>query len=166
VKEDSRSPIRKFLTEAAVYPLLVVNLALGFLMFAVSHQFLLVLSSWLYRDGGLDNLELGPSTYVQRSVSGFGAVILGLLGLIGFSLLESYFSRSAEQGGSLLFWRFLRIGGIQLLFLGVVQLATRLIVGIGSDLGMILIITQGLVGIGLEVFTRQKPRKSDDAAQC
>jgi hypothetical protein len=151
--DDPLSRTRKLFIEIAVYPLLLVNLVIGLLMFANLHQFLLVLLDWWYQDGGLDEAGLGPFSYIQRSVSGFGAILLGLLGLIGFSIMESYYSRSAERG-SLLFWRFFRIVGIQLLFLGVAQSVTRLIVGTAPGFILAVIIAELIVGLGLLIFTR------------
>lgn len=147
--------MRKRYLEVATYPLLVVNLALGFLMFTVTHQFILVLSDVLHRGGLLENL--GPFSYVQRSLSSFGVVILGLLTLIFFSILESYYMRGTEQG-LLLLRRFLRVVGIQLLYLGTVQLAVRLMIGVGADAGMLLIIAQLAAGLGLVIFARATPR--------
>jgi len=135
--------------EVAVYPLLVVNLALGFLMFTTTHQLILVLSDVLHRGGLLENL--GPFSYVQRSLSSFGVVILGLLTLIFFSTLESYYMRGTERS-RLLLRRFLRVVGIQLLYLGIVQLAARLIIGVGADASMLLIIAQLAAGLGLVIF--------------
>lgn len=153
--------MRKRYLEVATYPLLVVNLALGFLMFTATHQLIIVFSGWLYRAGRLDGL--GSFPFIQQALSICGVVTLGLLTLIFFSILESYYMRGAKQG-LLLLQRFLRTVGIQLLYLGIAQLAVRLMIGVGTDVGMLLVIAQLAVGLGLVIFvtTRVFPRHTKE----
>lgn len=152
-----RDSMSKRLLGIAVYPLLLVNLALGFLMFTLTHQFILVLADVLRRGGVLEGEHIGPFSYVQRSLSGFGVVILGPLVLIFFSIVESYYSRATAQG-LLLLWRFLRVVGIQLLYLGGLSAAIRLMVGslLAADTGILLITVQIAGGAGLLIYANNR----------
>ena len=114
----------QWLLHVLVFPLAMVNLLVGFLMFAASHQ-LVLLSLDLMRQRGLTE-TLTPFTYLQRSVGGFAAVILGLVAFILFFLLEHLLSKAATQNA--LFIRFMFMVGIQLIYLGLVQLVTLVLV--------------------------------------
>ncbi len=137
--------------EFAVYPLLLVNLAIGLLMFLATHQLMFVFARWLHRAGRLDGL--GPWIFIQQTISICGAVIFGIAILVFFSILEAYYTRGGKP--SQLLRRFIRTLGIQLLYLGAVQLAARLVVGF-------MVVAQLAAGLGLVIFARVYPRQEQE----
>lgn len=108
----------KWLLLVTTYLLVLVNLALGLLMFALSHQAIMLVLDVLRQGALLENVDI--FTYFQGAVSSFSALLLGLLGMIAFPALEHYYSRA--KSGQTLLLRFLRVTGIQLVYIATVQL--------------------------------------------
>jgi hypothetical protein len=146
--------MREKLFHLALYPMIFVNVAIGFLMFGSSYQFLMILSDVVFRDNAITGDVLGPFSAIQRSTSIMGIIGMAVVALILFGLLDSYYGRVASNGGHLLN-RFLFVIGIQLAYLGVVQLIPRLLIGsmFGMDTVLILSMIQIVIGVGLLAFT-------------
>ena len=62
---------------------------------------------------------MGPTIYVQASVSILAAILLAVAALVLVPLLAGYYLRGAASGG--MSWRVARVMGGQLLYLGMVE---------------------------------------------
>ena len=120
--------MRQTLLEVIVYPLLLINIAAGFFMFVATHSLILVMVGRLNQNGTIEELQLGPFTYFERSASNIGVIFMAILALIAVPLLERHYTNSIENNR--LFRRFVRVFGIQLIFLGIVDVVTRLIASV------------------------------------
>lgn len=148
----------KWLLQIAVYLLVLINIALGLLMFMLSYQAIL-LAAELMQQGGFTE-PLGPFSYVQRSVSSFSAILLGLLALVLFPVLERYYYR-VSNNGLLLLLRFLRVVGIQLVYLGGVQM---LVLGLSKTFAggaMFIALLELATGILFLVYYQPEKQKKD-----
>ena len=103
--------------EILVYALLPLHCALGYLMYTGTHTLSLALTNRLQLSGSFD--DLGPTIYVQASVSILAAILLAVAALVLVPLLAGYYLSGAASGG--LAWRVARVTGGQLLYLGMVE---------------------------------------------
>ncbi len=100
--------------EILAYALLPLHCALGYLMYTGTHTLSLALTNRLQLSGSFD--DLGPTIYVQASVSILAAILLAVAALVLVPLLAGYYLRGAASGG--LAWRVARVMGGQLLYSG------------------------------------------------
>ncbi len=151
--------MRKGLAIVAVYPLALINLAAGVLVFVGSRSVLLIFLEWLYRDGRITDGRKINIPFIIKSIDNLFVVItvLGLLGL--FVVLEYQYTRWAYRG--LLLQRFIRILGIQLLTLGVVHLTIDLMLGntVASAFGSALTLGEILAGAVFFAVTFLRPSR-------
>ena len=146
----------KWLLQISVYPLILINIALGFLMFILSHQLILLIVGLIRRGGFTEHL--GPFLYVQSFFSSAGAIILALAALILFPLLERYYYKVSESAQALLL-RFLCVMAIQIIYISCAQILTQVLVGIYIENTMLIALFLLASGAVLFNNTSQKLRQ-------
>ncbi len=145
--------MHKGVARVLVYPLLLINIAVGFLWINSARSLFLVFLEWLYRDGRLTDGSTWQIPFIIKSFDNafFVVAALGLLAL--FVVLEYRYTDGAHQG--LLLQRFIRFLGFEILTLGVVQLTTDLMLGqtVASALGTALTLFELGAGAALVAVT-------------
>lgn len=155
--------MRHNLLEILVYPLLLINIAIGFLMLTASHTFILIVIDRLNQSGSFESMELGPYYALQQSASMISIILIAIIGIIVFPILERYYANGIQQ--SMLTRRVCSTVGVQLIYLGVVQIAIQLIaeVAITLDNYLILIIGTIFFAISKKVLREQSNNTSESS---
>lgn len=135
--------MRHNLLEILVYPLLLINIAIGFVMLTASHTFILILIDRLNQDGSFESMELGSYYALQQSASMISIVLIAIIGIIAFPILERYYANGVQQLS--LIRRVCLTVGVQLIYLGIVQIATHLIAEVAITLDNYLILIIGII---------------------
>ncbi len=133
--------MRQNILAILVYPLLLINIAIGYLMLTSTHILMLVLVSRFNQEGAFE--ELGAFYAIQQSASIFSIILIAIIGIIAFPLLERYYSNAIQN--QTLMRRFLRVIAIQLVYLGTVQILTHLL----ASASVTIISVSSFVGGGL-----------------
>ena len=147
----------KKLLKVAVYPLLLVNLALGFFMFMLSYQIVLVILDLVRHGSVLDSEAQVTFSYARISISSIWVIILAVLALISFGLLDSYYGRRTDSWQHLLV-RFLRIVAIQIVYICTIFIAIQLMITgrFIFDFGSLIVTVLLVIGIAILFLTRSK----------
>lgn len=150
--------MRKTLLEVAVYPLLLINIAIGFVMLMGSHTLILIFISRLNQDGAFEDVQLGPFFAIQESASIISIVVMAIIALIAFPLLERYYTNGVKQDE--LIQRVCLTVGMQLIFVGVLYIMTRLVAEVGISLDVYLTLIGGII---LFAISRKLPSNLTDS---
>ena len=126
-----------------VYPLLLINIAIGFFMLTASHTFILIVIDRLNQGGSFESMELGPYYALQQSASMISIILIAIIGIIAFPLLERFYTTGVQQ--YLLIQRVCLTIGIQLIYLGILQVATHLIAQVNITVDNYLILITGII---------------------
>lgn len=145
--------MRQTLLEIMVYPILLINIAIGFVMLLGTHTFALILVSRWSQDEVFRELELGSFSAIQDSVSIISIMIMAIGAIIIFPLLERYYTTGAQQGS--LIRRASYVVGIQFIYLGILLGMTRLIAEVAVTIDICLML---IAGVSLLLFSKKMLR--------
>lgn len=89
--------MRPKLLEILVYPLLLINIAIGFVMLTATHTVILILIDRLNQEGSFESMELGSYYALQQSASMISIILIAIIGIIAFPILERYYANGVQQ---------------------------------------------------------------------
>lgn len=148
--------MRNVLSQTAVILVVIVNVGLGILGILFSRSLLLGLIASLYRDGRLGDVEEYRISYIMGTVDKVFLVLVAVAALIVVALLHNYYLRGLAKG--MFLRRTVRILGLQLLYLGAIQVGIRSGGGdlYGAGLSLLLVVVLLIGGAGLATLSLRR----------